>query len=132
MGTYQIVHVEIPSRDYQESDQFYADVFGWKIDVDQNFNYHQFMPAEGPGGGFVSTTETDPSGSIMGEVGKPVIYVGSDDIEADLAKIEQHGGKSLGPKMEIPGIGWFAFFTDPTGNRLALYSSMSQGAGSSG
>ncbi|MCL5997293.1 MAG: VOC family protein [Chloroflexi bacterium] len=130
MASYQIVHVEIPSRDYKESDVFYAQVFGWKITVDQNFNYHQFAAEPGPGGGFVSTTERDPSGNVLGEVGKPLIYLGSDDIDADLAKIVQHGGSVVAPKSEIPGIGWFAIFTDPTGNRLALYTSANPQSGS--
>src|SRR5512133_3588734 len=119
MTSHQIVHVEIPSRDYKESDEFYAKVFGREIAVDKNFNYHQFAAKPGPGGGFVSTTERDPSGNIMGEVGKLIVYLNSDDIDADLAKIVKHGGKVVASKNEIPGVGWFAFFTDPTGNRLA-------------
>ena len=33
------------------------------------------------------------------------------------------------PKMEIPGTGWFAFFEDPSGNKLALYKTMNPGSG---
>jgi predicted enzyme related to lactoylglutathione lyase len=131
MATHQVVHIELPSRNYKESDEFYAQVFGWKITVDNNFNYHQFEAGPGPGGGFVSTTEAGPDGNVQGEVGKPLIYLNSEDIDADLAKVVQHGGKVITPKGEIPGIGWFGFFTDPTGNRLALYTSMNpQGASS--
>jgi predicted enzyme related to lactoylglutathione lyase len=36
------------------------------------------------------------------------------------------GGKILAPKTEIPGMGWFAFFADPNGNRLALYRAMNE------
>ena len=32
------------------------------------------------------------------------------------------GASTLVPKTEIPGTGWFAIFTDPTGNRMALYT----------
>jgi predicted enzyme related to lactoylglutathione lyase len=29
------------------------------------------------------------------------------------------------PKTEIPGIGWFGVFTDPTGNKVGLYTAQS-------
>jgi len=38
--------------------------------------------------------------------------------------VEKLGGKVLHPKAEIPGTGWFGVFKDPTGNVLALYTSM--------
>jgi len=33
------------------------------------------------------------------------------------------GGKILRSKTEIPGIGWFGIFKDPTGNSIALFTS---------
>ena len=51
-----------------------------------------------------------------------IIYIDSEDIEADLKKIETMGGKKLLGKTEIPGRGWYALFADPTGNRMALYT----------
>jgi len=55
-----------------------------------------------------------------------LLYIGTDDIDASLAKVEAHGGKTVLPKTEIPGIGWFAIFTDQTGNRLALFTARDQ------
>ena len=55
-----------------------------------------------------------------------IVYVGSDDIDADLAKVESLGGKTVFPKTEIPHVGWFAIFTDPTGNRIALFKGVGQ------
>jgi predicted enzyme related to lactoylglutathione lyase len=26
------------------------------------------------------------------------------------------------PKTEIPGMGWYAIFSDPTGNRIGLFT----------
>jgi predicted enzyme related to lactoylglutathione lyase len=53
-----------------------------------------------------------------------VIYIDTDDIDEMLGRIEAAGGKTLLPKTEIPGMGWFAFFADPTGNRIGLYTTM--------
>lgn len=112
-----IVHIEIPTSDAAESGKFYADLFGWDIQTDTNLNYTMFAPAEGPGGGFTEVSDETP-------VGKVLLYVDSADIDADLKKAESLGGKIIAPKMEIPETGWFGIFEDPTGNHIALYTSM--------
>ena len=35
---------------------------------------------------------------------------------------ESLGGKRITPKSPIPGMGWFAVFEDPTGNKVGLYT----------
>jgi predicted enzyme related to lactoylglutathione lyase len=61
------------------------------------------------------------------KTGDVLVYVDVDDIDAAFTKIEKLGGKKLMPKTEIPGFGWFAFFADPTGNRVGLYTTMKPG-----
>ena len=124
MSAHNIVHVEIPSTDPKANAKFYSDAFGWKLEHSPEFDYWQFRPEALPGGGFPGVGE--PSGGKIGEV---LVYIDTDDIEASLAQIESLGGKTLAPKMEIPGTGWFAFFQDPSGNKLALYKSMNPGSG---
>jgi len=124
MSAHSVVHVEIPSTDPKVNAKFYGDAFGWKLDHDEQFDYWQFKPETGATGGFPGTD--GPSGGKIGEV---IVYIGTDDIEASLAKIESLGGKTVAPKMEIPGTGWFAFFEDPSGNKLALYKRMPGSAG---
>jgi predicted enzyme related to lactoylglutathione lyase len=53
--------------------------------------------------------------------------VNSDDIEADLDKSVSLGAKIVSSKQEIPGVGWFGIFEDPTGNKIALYTSLDPG-----
>jgi len=78
-----------------------------------------FEANPGPGGGFVQV-------GGMGDynLGEVLIYVYTNDIDASLAQAESLGGKILQPKTEIPHIGWFAFFSDPSGNRIALFTNM--------
>jgi uncharacterized protein len=121
MANHSIVHVEIPATDTPQASKFYSDLFGWNIQVDPTFDYHMFEANPGPGGGFVQV------GGMGGyKAGEVLIYVSTDDIDASLAKAESLGGKILQPKTEIPHTGWFAFFSDPSGNRIALYTSMHQ------
>lgn len=124
MSQHNIVHVEIPSANPKVNAKFYGDAFGWKLEHTPDFDYWQFRPEALPGGGFPGIS--DPSAAKIGEV---LVYIGTDDIEASLAKIESLGGKTLLPKQEIPGTGWWAFFADPTGNKLGLYKAMQPGMG---
>ena len=119
MASHPIVHVEIPANDPKTLGEFYAKVFDWKLELDPQFNYLQFDGQGGPGGAFVQIDENSPMHS---RASSPLLYIGTDDIDRDLASIESSGGKIVAPKMEIPGTGWFAVFTDPTGNNMALYT----------
>jgi len=130
MANHPIVHIEIPASDPQTAARFYSGVFDWNLQHDEQFNYLMFQDG-GPGGAFVQTGD----GGEMGPATKPGdvrIYIGTDDIEASLAAVEAHGGKTLVPKTEIPGTGWFGIFADPFGNTMAVYTDLQQaGAGES-
>jgi len=81
-------------------------------------NYTMWEDGSGSGGGFPQVSEENPAGQVL-------VYIASDDIDADLQHVEKLGGKVLREKTEIPGMGWFGVFQDPTGNVLALYTTMS-------
>jgi hypothetical protein len=110
------VHVEIPAIDRMASAKFYADIFGWGFQHMDEMNYSMFESGNVGGG-------LPPVDDKLNQPGDVLVYVDSADIDSDLKKIELLGGKTIVPKTEIPGMGWFAVFTDPTGNRLALYTS---------
>lgn len=116
-----IVHIEFSTKDREESGKFYAELFGWKIEQMPEMNYAMFEAGDGPGGGLNPVQDDYPAGTVT-------VYVGTDDIEATLAKAEQLGGKTLVPKSEIPGQGWFGMFSDPTGNTIGLFTAL-EGAG---
>ena len=114
-----IVHIEIPTKNGKESGDFYEKLFGWHIERDEQMDYTMWDPHEGPGGGFSPVGENVKPGDVL-------IYVNSEDIESDLKKATELGGSVVQEKMEIPETGWFGMFTDPTGNTIALYTSMNQ------
>jgi predicted enzyme related to lactoylglutathione lyase len=111
-----IMHIEIPSADFEQSGKFYGELFGWKITPVPEMNYALWEPAQAPGGGF------NPVGPEV-RVGEVLIYLDSDNIEADLKRAKSLGGSVLREKTEIPGTGWFAVVKDPTGNAIALFTS---------
>ena len=122
MSGHPIVHIEIPATNTSAAGKFYNEVFGWKIEADEMYGYVQFQSEGGPGGGFVEAGKENPV-NIEYKPDSLLVYLASDDIDATLATIEANGGKTLLPKTEIPHVGWWAVFTDPSGNRLALYTS---------
>ncbi len=117
MSKRNVVHVEIPASNVEAAGSFYHELFGWKLQHVPEMNYTMWEAADGTGGGFPEVSEDNPAGRVL-------VYIDSDDIEADLNKVVRLGGKVLHEKMEIPQTGWFGVFQDPAGNVLALYTSM--------
>ena len=118
MSKRNIVHVEIPAMNVEGAGKFYEALFGWKIMPMPEMNYCMWEAGEGDEyGGFPKVSDENPAGQVL-------VYIASDDIETDLKKVEELGGKILHQKAQIPGTGWFGIFQDPTGNVLALYTGL--------
>lgn len=119
MSDHHVVHVEFSAQDREAATKFYSDLFGWKFQQFPEMDYATFDTGKEVGGGLNPVSDTYPAGAV-------VVYIGSDDIDADLAKAESLGAKILQPKTEIPNTGWFGFFADPTGNMIGLLSYIEQ------
>ena len=118
MSKRNIVHVEIPAANTESAGNFYADLFGWKIQPIPEMNYVMWEAGDGDEyGGFPQVSDENPAGQVL-------VYIASDDSDADLRQVEKFGGNVLHQKTEIPGNGWFGIFRDPTGNVLGLYTSL--------
>lgn len=111
---------EIPAINFQQSVDFYNNVFG--IEMEKNFdgNYAMaFFPSEkGIGGSIVAGP-----GSTPGETG-PLLYLNAgDDLNTVLNRVVPAGGRIVMPKTLInEESGYFAIFIDSEGNKLALHS----------
>lgn len=123
MAKHSIVHIEFPVHDQDAAGKFFSELFGWEYHPLPEMNYALFSAGDGPGGGFPIAD------GQMYNVNQPLVYVSTDDIEASLAKAESLGATTIVPKTEIPGQGWFAIFSSPTGNTMALYTDASESSG---
>lgn len=117
MSKHHFVHIEISANDRQAASKFYNELFGWEVEQMPEMNYATFETGDGPGGGFSPIGENNPEGSV-------IVYVSTDNIPDTLAQVVKLGGKVLVPQTEIPGMGWFAMFSDPTGNQLGLFKAI--------
>jgi predicted enzyme related to lactoylglutathione lyase len=81
----KVVHVEFPAKDADRAQKFWETVGGWSIGDSgmPGIDYRMFQ--EDGWGGAVFPEMEGASGTT--------IYFGSDDIEADLAKVRELGGK---------------------------------------
>lgn len=115
------VHIELASTNPSRTRRFFEDVFGWEFTSMPGMEYHVYATPLGPGGAVMGPTEERPGGVLN--------YLLSGDIDGDEVRIEEAGGKVLLRKKEIPGVGWWSLFEDPTGLVLALFQSRSPDRG---
>lgn len=95
-----VLHFEIVSQDNDQQMAFYTDLFGWKIDADNPFNYGMIDAGDnggGIGGGM---------GGAMGDTPPYItVYVEVEDVEATLTKAESLGAtRRMGPDEIMPGL----------------------------
>ncbi|MDQ6737421.1 MAG: VOC family protein [Gemmatimonadota bacterium] len=110
----KICYLEIPANRAQDSANFYADLFGWKVRErgDGNLAFDDT--------GAVSGTWVKQADRTSDE--RTRIYIMVDSIAESLRKIEAGGGTVVTTRTEIgPNMGAFAAFRDPVGNEFGLY-----------
>jgi predicted enzyme related to lactoylglutathione lyase len=116
----KLVHVEIRAADADRAQGFWSGVFGWEITDSgmPGMEYRLFRTGEDQGGGLYADPEN---------VGSLVVYFDTDDIDATVAAVREHGGEA-DDKQPIPNVGWFARCRDTEGNAFNVF----QGEGSAG
>lgn len=112
----RVVHFEIPLANPEKTGKFYQDVFGWTI-----------KKWDGPSEYWLVTTGPKEQPGIDGGLMRPMMpgqgTVNTMDVanvDQAIRTIESKGGKVVKPKMPIPGMGWFAYCTDPEGNIFGI------------
>jgi hypothetical protein len=126
MADHTIVHFEIPADDVEKLRRFYSELFGWKIgrtSGPMDYWMIETVPVDekgmplrsGVNGGMMKRQNPDH---------KPVNYIAVESADDYIKKIKELGGRIIVPKMEVPGIGWWALALDPEGNQFAILESM--------
>jgi uncharacterized protein len=121
-----VVHFEIAGKDGKKLQEYYADLFDWNIDADNEFGYGIVAREDntnadgiGIGGGISSGPE--------GYEGHVTFYVEVPDVEAALAKAESLGGtRVMGPDEVMQGL-TIGLFTDPEGHVIGVMNGRGSG-----
>lgn len=128
----KVVHFEIPVDDLKRAKKFYSSIFGWKL---------QDMPM--PGGMTYTMATTAPvsknhvpkeRGTINGglmqrteKVPAPVFAIQVNSVDKYIKKVAGKGGEVVMPKMEIAGMGFYAYMKDSEGNVIGLWENLKKG-----
>jgi predicted enzyme related to lactoylglutathione lyase len=125
-----VVHFEMPYEDRDRMKKFYETAFGWQTQTmgPEMGNYVLATTTESgadgrpktPGainGGFYEKPK-DPVGQ------HPSVVIAVADVHEAIRKITAAGGTVFGEPMEIPGVGQYASFRDPEGNRVSILQPM--------
>ncbi len=122
-----VVHFEIPVDDLEKARAFYGGIFGWTLT--------DWPMPDGSTYIGVHTTPIDEKtrlplepGAINGgimqrkkDVTAPVFAVNVTSIDEKVAAIEKAGGSLIAPKIDMTGMGFYAYVKDPAGNVIGLW-----------
>lgn len=124
----KVQHFEIPADDIARARAFYETCFGWKtIDFPMPDGTQYVGMHTGP---VDEKNMCKESGFINGGMFKrggifqataPVVAVVTEDIDAATAKVIAAGGSILAPKINVAGMGWYAYVKDTEGNTIGIW-----------
>jgi predicted enzyme related to lactoylglutathione lyase len=106
-----VTHFEVLGQDAAALQSFYGQAFDWQLQDVMDGAYYMVNPGSGVQGGV---------GSSMGRPGHVTFYVEVADPAEALQRIEQLGGKTIQPPMDVPGGPTIALFADPEGHVVGL------------
>ena len=109
------VHIELTTADVGRAKSFYKSLFDWKlkdIDMGGGQTYTMIDVGNGTGGGMFEM----PGAPIAW-----IPYAAVADVAKSTEKARSLGAQILKEKSEVPGMGWFSIFRDPTGALIALW-----------
>jgi len=110
---------ELSTPDVEAAKGFYGELLGWQFqDIEScDMNYSMIKAGDKEVGGMMVTP---PEAKANGKPATWGAYVTVDDVDAQVARVEQLGGKVCQPAEDIPDVGRFAVIQDPQGATLAL------------
>ena len=108
------VHTELNTQDVGKAKAFYSQLFDWKLEDMPGMDYTLIKSGDNSLGGIMQHP-------MPGAPSFWLSYVLVDDIHASTAKAKSLGATSIKEAHEVPGVGWFSIFLDPTGACFAIW-----------
>ncbi|MEO8434462.1 MAG: VOC family protein [Pyrinomonadaceae bacterium] len=113
MDLHAIVKITLRSTNFERTQRFYRELFGWKF-RQYSPTYLGFETPSGLDGGFQCVDAFSPGDSVL-------LYILVNEFECYLRRIPELQGTSLGELEVVTKVGEYVRFYDPDGNRLALW-----------
>lgn len=120
------MHFEILGEDLEILRKFYSGLFGWRFErapIPEEY----WLIQTGPEGDRNILDVNSLNGGLAraeSPIRGIINYVSVESLEESSVRIEALGGSVLGPKTEVPDMGWYVLAEDPEGNRFAIWQNM--------
>jgi predicted enzyme related to lactoylglutathione lyase len=111
----KVIHFEIPAEDAKRAVAFYEKAFGWKFSKYSGMDYWLVTAGE--------DKEPGINGAISVKGGThptTINTVSVPSFEDAVMRIKTAGGKVLGSKMAVPGVGYMVYCEDTEGNIFGI------------
>jgi predicted enzyme related to lactoylglutathione lyase len=106
-----VVHFEILGKEPEKLQNFYSNLFAWKVNADNPDKYGLVDAADAGIGGGIGTTNL-----LAGHL---TFYVEVDNLESYMEKAVGMGGRVMSQPMQSMGVR-YQLFADPEGNVVGL------------
>ncbi len=115
------VWVDLSSHDAEGSREFYAKLFGWKVEVSDDPQYGGYATAKSGG------KDVAGIGPAMSKEAPTAwtVYIGTADAADTAKKVEAAGGKVVVAPMEVGDQGTMVVIQDPSGAFLGVWQAKS-------
>jgi predicted enzyme related to lactoylglutathione lyase len=119
-----VVHFEIPTENKERANTFYQTAFKWNLIPMQGMDYTSAITTPSDEQTGMPSTPGAINGALFPRTENlktPIITIDVEDVDAALAQVESAGGSVAQAKDAVPGMGYYAYFTDTEGNVLGLW-----------
>ena len=121
----KVQHFEIPADNIDRAQEFYKNIFEWKS-VDWPMNdetYHVFDSGIAKNEKNMTIEPGAIDGAVVkrGEEKGVVIFISVKSIDDIVKKAEAQGGRMIGSKLIVKGMGDYARIIDSEGNIIGLW-----------
>jgi predicted enzyme related to lactoylglutathione lyase len=119
-----VTKVGIEVEDQDRAKKFWVETLGFPLVQDSPYKEDQrWLEVRTPDGAIVVGLHVRDGGAPV-PVGDSLptsnVWFYSDDVQAAHRELSERGVEFPQPPMQLPGVGWWAIFADPDGNRFAL------------
>jgi len=111
------VWVDLSSTDAARARDYYAKLFGWKVEVapDPDAGGYALAKLNGKDVAGIGSAQTPDGPSAW------MIYIGTKNADETARKVEEAGGKVIAPPFDVLKSGRMAVFQDPTGAFISAW-----------
>lgn len=112
----KVIHFEIESKQPEQTIAFYEKAFGWKFTkFEGEFDYWLISGGEQDAPGINGALMRGSEDTL-----RTINTIEVPSITEYLARVEEAGGKIESPTMDIPGVGLFAYCSNPEGLKFGI------------